>query len=76
MTSVKAGHILLTPTQPVGSGLPQRGSNPGPLHQESRALPTELPRLSEKKDARKVKRNIEEGSIENATNMRRQVVMG
>ena len=44
MTSASAGHIILTPTQPVGSGRPQRGSNPGPPHQESRALPTELPR--------------------------------
>ena len=44
MTSVSAGHIILTPTQPVGSGWPQRESNPGPPHQESHALPTELPR--------------------------------
>ena len=44
MTSVSASHIILTPTQPVGSGQPQRESNPGPPHQESRALPTELPR--------------------------------
>ena len=44
MTSVSAGHIVLTPTQPVGSGRPQRESNPGPPHKESRALPTELPR--------------------------------
>ena len=44
MTSISAGHIILTPTQPVGSGRPQRGSNPGPPEQESRALPTELPR--------------------------------
>ena len=44
MISVSAGHIILTPTQPVGSGRPQRESNPGPPHQESRALPTELPR--------------------------------
>ena len=43
MTSVSAGHIILTPTQPVGSGRLQRGSNPGPPHQESRPLPTELP---------------------------------
>ena len=43
MTSVSAGHIILTPTQPVGSGRPQRESNPGPPHQESRTLPTELP---------------------------------
>ena len=42
MTSVSAGHIILTLTQPVGSGRPQRESNPGPPHQESRALPTEL----------------------------------
>ena len=39
MTSVSAGHIILTPTQPAGSGWPQRESNPGPPHQESRALP-------------------------------------
>ena len=44
MTSVSAGHIILTPTQPVGSGRPQWESNPGPPHQKSRALPTELPR--------------------------------
>ena len=44
MTSVSAGPIILTPTQPVGSGRPQRGSNPGPPHQESCALPTKLPR--------------------------------
>ena len=39
MTSVSAGHIILTPTQPVGSGRPERESNPGPPHQKSRALP-------------------------------------
>ena len=27
MTSVSAGHMILTPTQPVGSGRPQRESN-------------------------------------------------
>ena len=32
MTSVSAGHIILTPTQPVGSGRLQRESNPGPPH--------------------------------------------
>ena len=42
MTSVSAGHIILTPTQLVGSGRPQWESNPWPPHQESRALPTEL----------------------------------
>ena len=50
MTSVSAGHIILTPTQPVGSGRPRRESNPGPPHQESRALPTELPPLIEEKE--------------------------
>ena len=44
MTSVSASHIILTLTQPVGSGRLQRESNPGPPHQESRALSTELPR--------------------------------
>ena len=44
MNIVSAGHIILTPTQPVGSGRPQRESNPGPPHHESCALPTELPR--------------------------------
>ena len=44
MTSVSAGHIIMTPTQTVGSRRPQRVSNPGPPHQESLALPTELPR--------------------------------
>ena len=29
MTSISARHIILTPTQPVGSGRPQRESNPG-----------------------------------------------
>ena len=42
MTSVSAGHIILTPTQPVGSGWPQRELNPGSPHQESGALPTKL----------------------------------
>ena len=44
LTSVSAGYIILTPTQPVGSGRPQRESNPGPPQQESRTLPTKLPR--------------------------------
>ena len=43
MTSVSADQIILTPTKPVGSGRPQQGSNSEPPHQESRALPTELP---------------------------------
>ena len=46
MTSVSAGHIILTSTQPEGSGRRQRKSNQGPPHQESRALPTELLRPS------------------------------
>ena len=52
MTSVSAGLITLTPTQQVGSGRPQRESNPGPPHQESRALPTELPHLPRKEQTR------------------------
>ena len=43
MTSVSAGHIILTPTQPVRSRRPQRESNLEPPHQSS-TLPTELPR--------------------------------
>ena len=50
MTSVSADHIILTPTQPVGSGRPRRESNPGPPHQESRALSTELPRPARRAD--------------------------
>ena len=38
MTSVSAGHIILTPIQPVGSGRPQQESNPGPPHQKVSAL--------------------------------------
>ena len=38
MTSDSASHIILTPTQPVGSGRPQRESNPGPPLTRSRAL--------------------------------------
>ena len=38
MTSISAGHIILTPAQSVGSGRPQQESNPGPPHQELRAL--------------------------------------
>ena len=50
MNHVSAGHIILTPTQSVRSGWPQRGSNPESPHQESRALQTEL-------KGRKSKRN-------------------
>ena len=42
MISVSAGHSVLTPTQPVGSGQSQRGSSPGPPHQESCALPLRM----------------------------------
>ena len=59
MTSISAGHIILTPTQPVGSGRPQRGSNPRPPDQESRALPTELPRPPGKRELRKRERDRE-----------------
>ena len=72
MTSVSAGHIILTPTQPVGSGRLQWGSNPESPQQESRALPTELPppppretdRQREREGERKTER---EGEI-NRTN--------
>ena len=38
MASVSAGHIILTPTQPVESWPPQRKLNPGLPHEESRGL--------------------------------------
>ena len=56
MTSISAGHIILTPTQPVGGGRPQRESNPGPPDQELRALPFELPRPHERGRERKRER--------------------
>ena len=60
MTSVSAGHIILTPTQPVGSGRPQRGSNPGPPDQESRAL-RESERERERERERKREKERETG---------------
>ena len=39
MTFVLAGHIILTPTQPVGSGRPQQESNPGVVHSTDWATP-------------------------------------
>ena len=42
MISVSAGHIILTPTQPVGSGRLQPESNTESPHLESHALLTEL----------------------------------
>ena len=56
MTSASAGHIILTSTQPVGSGRLQWGSNPGPSHKESRALSTELPRPSPPPQKKKKKK--------------------
>ena len=44
MTSVSAGHIILAPTQAVGSRRLQRELNPGPPNQKLCALLTELPR--------------------------------
>ena len=55
MTSVSAGHTILTPTKPVGSGRPQRGSNPGPPHQESRA--EERGRGIERKRVKEIERH-------------------
>ena len=45
--SAAAGHIILTPTQPVGSQRPQRGSNPGPPDQESGYLLCGIGKFSE-----------------------------
>ena len=42
MTSVSAGHIIPTPTQPVESGRWKRGSNPQRSDHESHSLTTEL----------------------------------
>ena len=42
MTSVSAGHIILTPTQTSREWVPE-ARNPRPPHQQSRALPSELP---------------------------------
>ena len=53
MTSVSAGHIILTPTQPIGTVGPQLGSMPGPPHQELCALPTELPQSRREIEIRK-----------------------
>ena len=64
MTSVSASHIILTPTQPVGCGWPQRESNTGPPLQESRAIPTELlrpPRKRSKMVGRENERERESG---------------
>ena len=63
MTSISAGHIILTPTQPVGSGRPQRGSNPGPPDQKSRVLPTELPHPPEEKMTEEIKREVYRGEV-------------
>ena len=59
MTSVSAGHIMLTPTQPVGSRRPQRESKPGPPQQGSRALLTELPRPPKRERERERERETE-----------------
>ena len=68
MTSVSAGHIILTPTQPVGSGRPQRESNPGAPHQESGALPTKplrpLEEKEEEEEEEEEKEEEEEGEEE------------
>ena len=62
MTSVSAGHIILTPTQPVGSGRPQRESNPGPPHQESRALPQSYraPRTKDEREKEGERKKVRE----------------
>ena len=60
MTSVSADHIIPTTTQPVGSGRPQRESNPVPPHQELRALPTELPEEEEEAEQEQEQEEQEE----------------
>ena len=55
-TSVSAGHIILTPTQPVGSRRPQRESNTGPPS-PSPALPVPLLTYISKNNSLKKKRN-------------------
>ena len=64
MTSVSAGHIIPTPTQPIGSGRPQRETNPVPPHQELRALPTELPRPPEEEEEAEQEQEQEEQEVE------------
>ena len=65
MTFVSAGHIILTPTQPVGSGRPQRESNPEPSHQESRALLQSYRTPRERQRDTEKLRKIERGRIDN-----------
>ena len=77
MTSVSAGHIILKPTQ-LGSGRPQWESNPGPPHQKSRALPTELPRpprrrRKEKEKKKKKKRKRRRGRRKGRLTTRKSV---
>ena len=68
MTSVSAGHIILTPTQPIGTVGPQLGSMPGPPHQELCALPTELPHPRREIERRKESvRESEEGDTKEET---------
>ena len=74
MTSVSAGHIILTPTQPVGSGRPLRKSNPGPPHQESRALPTELPRPREGERQRERERETGREKVRETVARERKIV--
>ena len=60
MTSVSAGHIILTPTQPVGSGRPQRESNPGPPHHKQHpVINTMLISLSPLQTAHELKANAQ-----------------
>ena len=46
MTSVSAGHIILTLTQPVGGRRSQRESNPGPPHLESPTIDSDTYQFS------------------------------
>ena len=53
--TMTGSHFILTPTQLVGSGRPQRGSNPGPPYHKSRALPTEHPPPPQKNKTKQTK---------------------
>ena len=61
MSSVSAGHIILTLTKKVGSGRPKWGSKPRPPHEESHALLKRPPSIS-KQVSRCIWRKTDKGS--------------
>ena len=74
MTSVSAGHIILTRTQPVGSGRPQRESNPESPHQGSSALPTELPMRTRKMQSLEDEKVVSHYFMQNVTYIKTPLV--